>query len=67
MKTLVVIVALFFPTPAFAYFDPGTGSMLIQVVVGAVATVAVFWRKIKTAIRSRFGKKKTREDRENAK
>lgn len=66
MKTFVVIVALFFPTQAFAYFDPGTGSMLIQVVVGAMATIAVFWRKIKTAIGAWFGKKKAKEDRENA-
>jgi hypothetical protein len=35
---------------AGAYLDPGTGSMVIQFVVGAVATVgiviATFWRKI---------------------
>lgn len=65
MKLFVVIVALFFPTQAFAYFDPGTGSMLIQIVVGAIATIAVFWRRVKTAITSWFGKKKTKEDRGN--
>ena len=66
MKVFIAIILVFFPTQAFAYFDPGTGSMLIQVVVGATATIAVFWRKIKTAIVSWFGKKKTKEARENA-
>jgi hypothetical protein len=34
----------------FAYLDPGTGSMVLQVVVGGVAAVGVagryYWRKI---------------------
>lgn len=65
MKLFLVIAAVFFPIQAFAYFDPGTGSMLIQIVIGAIATIAVFWRKIKTAIVSWFGRKKAEEDREN--
>lgn len=34
----------------FGYLDPGTGSMIIQVVLGAIAGMAiffkVFWRRI---------------------
>jgi len=37
---------------AFAYLDPGTGSMLIQGLIGAVAAAFVvgrlYWYKIKT-------------------
>jgi uncharacterized membrane protein len=37
--------------PAYAYLDPGTGSMLIQGIIGAVAAVGVtlklYWHKIK--------------------
>ena len=38
------------PVTAFAYLDPGTGSMLLQVILGGVAAVAValklFWYRI---------------------
>lgn len=36
--------------PAFSYLDPGTGSMLLQVLLGGVAAVVVgvkfYWHKI---------------------
>ena len=38
------------PVTAFAYLDPGTGSMLLQVILGGVAALAValklFWYRI---------------------
>jgi len=40
--------------PASAYLDPGTGSMLLQVILGGVAAVGVavklFWYKIRAAL-----------------
>jgi hypothetical protein len=40
--------------PASAYLDPGTGSMLLQVILGGIAAVGValklFWHKIRVAI-----------------
>ncbi len=37
--------------PAYAYLDPGTGSLIIQSIIGAVAAVGVtmklYWHKIK--------------------
>ncbi len=43
------------PIPAFAYIDPGTGSMLIQSLLAAVAAVLVFgrglWHRVKSAFR----------------
>jgi hypothetical protein len=48
--------------PAFAYLDPGTGSMLLQVILGGVAAVGVavklFWYKIRAAL----GLRKTSPD-----
>jgi len=39
---------------AWAYLDPGTGSMLLQVILGGVAAVGIafklFWYKIKVAL-----------------
>jgi hypothetical protein len=58
LKTIHCITGIFllilFSEPAAAYLDPGTGSMLLQVILGGVAAVAValklFWYKIRAAI-----------------
>ena len=46
----IVLAAVSVPVPVFAYLDPGTGSMLLQVILGGVAAVAValklFWYRI---------------------
>ena len=43
--------------PAYAYLDPGTGSMLIQGLIGAIAalgvTLKLYWHKIKLMFRGR--------------
>jgi hypothetical protein len=40
-----------------AYLDPGTGSMLVQLLVGGLAAVAVaakfYWRRLLTLLRIR--------------
>jgi hypothetical protein len=40
-----------------AYLDPGTGSMLVQLVVGGAAAVAVaaklYWRRLMSLLRIR--------------
>lgn len=50
MKCIATLAGLFLSLPAHAYLDPGTGSMLLQVVLGGVAAVAVavklYWYKI---------------------
>ena len=49
---LAVISGLFIlaPAPAFAYLDPGTGSMIIQGIIGGIAGLLVvgklYWQKI---------------------
>lgn len=49
---------------AFAYLDPGTGSMLLQVILGGVAAVGVaiklYWHKIRVALK--LGRKTDTED-----
>ena len=49
VKTLILL-SLAMPVSAFAYLDPGTGSMLLQVILGGIAAVAVaiklFWYRI---------------------
>lgn len=62
MIYLFFITLVLLPTQAYAYFDPGTGSMLIQIAVGALAGIAVFWKKIKTFVTSRLGRKKSQDN-----
>jgi hypothetical protein len=61
---IVTSLLLLAAEPVFAYLDPGTGSMLLQVILGGVAAVAVaiklFWYKIRAAVG--LGKKSSAED-----
>ncbi len=48
---LVVICFFFLTSQAHAYIDPGTGSLLLQMLAaaffGALFTVKMYWKKIK--------------------
>jgi hypothetical protein len=45
------------PWTVFAYLDPGTGSMIVQLLVGGLAAVAVtaklYWHRILRLLRIR--------------
>jgi len=49
--TLVLLFRGLFVSDAYAYIDPGSGSMFIQVIVGALVGVGIaiklYWEKIK--------------------
>ncbi len=57
VKTLITVSALFiifyfiYPQKVHAYIDPGTGSLIIQVLIaaffGALFAVKMFWKRIK--------------------
>ena len=62
MKILIILFSLLgmslisnfqFPN-AFAYIDPGTGSVIVQMIIGGLVGVGiaikVFWFRIKTAL-----------------
>ena len=58
----VLISTLGWATDACAYFDPGTGSMLIQLlmasVLGFIFTMKIYWRKFNNIIKNILGKDK---------
>ena len=64
MKILSIVLLLIFTNQAEAYLDPGTGSMLLQVILGGVAAVGVaiklYWHKLRVAFG--LGKKERPED-----
>lgn len=41
----------------FLYIDPGSGSMLIQMLIGIAVAIGVFFRRIKFAFLQLFKKK----------
>lgn len=57
-KIPLVLAMLLSPATAFAYFDPGTGSLLIQALVGAIAAVTLFWGNLKVRVRHFFSRGK---------
>ena len=50
MRLILMVLASLAFGNAYAYLDPGTGSMLLQVILGGVAAVAValklYWYRI---------------------
>jgi len=52
-----ILFSLVSPSNAHAYFDPGTGSILLQTISAGVLGVLVFWGKIKRAVKSLFSKR----------
>ncbi|HPT50421.1 MAG TPA: hypothetical protein PKZ22_09500 [Accumulibacter sp.] len=47
--------------PAYAYIDPGTGSLLLQgllaLIVGALATIKLYWKTISDVVARLFGRR----------
>lgn len=71
MKAFMVIqLVAFLPyilvSPAQAYIDPATGSMVIQAVIAVVAAVSVsigiFWRRLKSFVGRLFGRQHDGDD-----
>lgn len=53
--TVLALLAATFAQPAWAYLDPGTGSMIISAIVGLFATIGLavktYWYKLKALFR----------------
>jgi hypothetical protein len=57
----ILILSLIFNSKAYAYIDPGIGSIMLQAIIGGIAatifTIKIYWQKIKD-----FFKKKKKVD-----
>ena len=51
---LVLFLLLFLNGTSYAYLDPGTGSMILQIILGGLGGIAIigkiFWGKIKSIL-----------------
>lgn len=59
--TSLLLVALW-ATPSHAYLDPGTGSLIIQGIIGAIAAAGVTCRLYWYKIREFFGDSKVEDE-----
>ena len=61
LAIVVLIVALFFSPDAHAYLDPGSGSYMLQILLGAFVAgffaIKQYWHRLKYFFKARFRKK----------
>lgn len=55
LTTVVLLGSFAVTAPAYAYLDPGTGSMLLQLLLGSAAGALVIGKLYWTRIKSFFG------------
>jgi hypothetical protein len=62
------VATLFFTGPAWAYLDPGTGSMILQLllggITGAVVVGKLYWQRLREIVMSLFSGKPSASGRE---
>jgi hypothetical protein len=65
----IFFISFFFSQPVAAYLDPGTGSLILQMliagIVGTMFTIKLYWYQFKAFIAKFFGLKKKSEDDDN--
>jgi len=62
-QILLVIILLLYPSNAYAYLDPGIGSLMLQGIIAGIAvittTIGFYWKKIKSFFAKFKSKKQT--------
>lgn len=67
MKLLILLLTIYFSfiTKSYAYLDPGTGSIILQAILGfiaaAITTLSFYWNKVKTLFSKIFKRDKKSE------
>ena len=68
MNKILIITCVFtflLNNKAFAYLDPGTGSIILQSILGAIAAgasyCAIYWKKIKNFFNKNLRKKDNKD------
>ena len=61
-----LISNLFFPSIAFAYVDPGSGSVIVTTILGLIAAIGYTFRKYFYKIKRMASGKKTEEEQQDS-
>ena len=51
-----------FTVNAYAYLDPGTGSIILSAIIAGLVTIKTYWKMLIEKIKNFFNKKKKRID-----
>ena len=61
-----LLIFITVPTTAYAYLDPGTGSISLHAILGfiaaTVASISIYWTKFKMLVKKIFDKKKNHKN-----
>ena len=67
---LTILSIIMFPKHSYAYLDPGTGSIILQAIIGFIAAgitaISIYWSKFKSLISRIFNKKEIEKDKSNS-
>ncbi len=61
-----LISNLFFPSIAFAYVDPGSGSVIVTTILGLIAAVGYTFRKYFYKLKRMIRGKKAKEEQQDS-
>ena len=56
----LLIISFFISENAYAYLDPGSGSIILSAIIAALATIKYYWLMIKNFIKKKIFKKKNK-------
>ena len=64
MKKLFIAVYLYFcfSTSAYAYLDPGTGSVIVSAIVAGIVAIKSYWFLILDKVKNLFKRKNIQEE-----
>jgi len=66
---LILFLSCFLSWPAYAYLDPGTGSIILQMAIAgllsALFTIKMYWYRVKSFFKELLGRKKTNDTEDN--
>ncbi len=67
---IILFLTLIFSKPAYAYLDPGTGSIIIQAILGFIAaafvSINIWWIKVKNFFLTIFKSNKKKKSETNS-
>lgn len=72
IKIFIDLLIIYFALTGYslAYLDPGSGSIILQAILAALATagatITFYWRKIKIFFKNFFDKKKNEENKNSS-
>lgn len=64
-RWISIITSLLYPSIAFAYVDPGSGSVIVTTVLGLIAAIGYTFRKYFYKIRRMLSGKKAEDEQKN--